>query len=295
MEVKTVAKNKRLGKGLNAIFGNDFEATLKDIESGKHSDILSNNVEINIEDIRPNPYQPRIKFDDSKLKELAVSIKNHGVFQPILVRKSIQGYEIISGERRTRASKIAGKKTIPAIVLDFNDEQMMEISLLENIQREDLTAIEEGKAYQALINNLNYTQEDLAKRIGKSREHITNTMRLLKLPLKIQKYVEEAKLSAGAARALLSLENEEEMLELADKAIKENMSVRAIEKACKEIKNPTTIKKIKKVNRELNYVKEMVEHKLNTKVEVNKNKIIINYQDTDDLNRILDILNIIEE
>ncbi|MDY6063213.1 MAG: ParB/RepB/Spo0J family partition protein [Erysipelotrichaceae bacterium] len=286
---------KRLGKGLNAIFGDNLEAALQDIEKG-NIEVSSRNTEIEIAQIRPNPYQPRISFDEDKLKELAESIKIHGVFQPILVRKSIQGYEIISGERRTRASKIAGKQTIPAIVLEFNDEQMMEISLLENIQREDLSAIEEGKAYQSLINNLNYTQEELAKRIGKSREHITNTMRLLKLPLTIQKHLEEGKLSAGAARSLLSLEHEEQMLELEKRIINEGMSVRAIEKACKELKNPSPkINNIKKVDSSLNYVRETIERKINTKTEVTKNKIIINYQNTDDLNRILEILGLIEE
>ena len=166
--------------------------------------------EIKLSEIRPNPYQPRKIFDDEKIGELAQSIKEHGVFTPVLLRKSVKGYELIAGERRVRASKKAGLKTIPAIVMEFTEEQMMEISLLENIQREDLNAIEEAQAYQRLIERLDYTQEKLAQRVGKSREHITNTLRLLKLPKSVQQLVTENKLSMGHVRPLVTIEDEGE-------------------------------------------------------------------------------------
>ena len=186
----------RLGKGLGAIFGDDLSNVIEEIQQGDES----RQSEIKLSEIRPNPYQPRKIFDDEKIGELAQSIKEHGVFTPVLLRKSVKGYELIAGERRVRASKKAGLKTIPAIVMEFTEEQMMEISLLENIQREDLNAIEEAQAYQRLIERLDYTQEKLAQRVGKSREHITNTLRLLKLPKSVQHLVTENKLSMGHVR-----------------------------------------------------------------------------------------------
>ena len=204
---------KRLKKGLDQIFG-DIDDVINDI-SGKNDQ-----TELPLEEIRPNPYQPRKTFDDDKINELAASIKEHGVFQPIIVRKSLSGYELIAGERRLRASKIAQKDTIPAIVVDFDDSQMMEISLLENIQREDLSPLEEAEAYDQLLHKLNYTQEELSKRIGKSRPYITNMLRLLKLPLGIKELVNSKKLSYGHARTLLALDDEDRMLELAKKTVK---------------------------------------------------------------------------
>ena len=179
----------RLGKGLAAIFGEDVSEVLEDIQQGKSDTNVSGRFEVAVEEVRPNPYQPRKSFDDARLQELAQSIRQHGVFTPILVKKSVGGYELIAGERRLRASKLAGLKKIPAILMEFDDQQMMEIALLENIQREDLNAIEEAKAYEKLIKKLGYTQEELASRIGKSREHVTNTLRLLKLPVSLQGYV----------------------------------------------------------------------------------------------------------
>ena len=179
----------RLGKGLNSIFGQDVSKVLEDIQNGDVKTEKQEQTKINIDQIRPNPYQPRKVFDDTALQELSQSIKQHGVFTPILVKKSIQGYDLIAGERRLRASKLAGMSDIPAIIVDLNDQEMMEIALLENIQRENLNGIEEAKAYEQLIQRLNYTQEQLANRVGKSREHITNTLRLLKLPEDVQEYV----------------------------------------------------------------------------------------------------------
>ncbi len=201
--------NARLGKGLSSIFGQDVSKVLDDIQNGDMEVERQEQSKIPVDEIRPNPYQPRKVFNDEALKELSSSIKQHGVFTPILVKKSIQGYDLIAGERRLRASKLAGLKDIPAIIVDFDDQEMMEIALLENIQREDLNVIEEAKAYEKLIQRLGYTQ--LAHRVGKSREHITNLLRLLKLPEDVQEYVVSKQLSMGHVRALLGLKTEANM------------------------------------------------------------------------------------
>lgn len=280
---------KALKKGLDEIFGN-IDSALEEIQKKESGNSLT----IKVDEIRPNPYQPRKTFDKEALKELAESIKEHGVFTPILVKKSIQGYELIAGERRLRASKLAGKKDIPAIIVDFDDKQMMEISLLENIQREDLSSIEEAKAYEQLIKRLNYTQDECAKRVGKSRTHITNTLRLLKLPLKVQEMLSSGKLSMGHARALLAIEDEEKMLELANRCTNENLTVRDIEKLAREDKQVNKPKPQKEVDPFLNDLRRSVETKLGTHVELDEKKMIISYQGTDDLNRILELLNLIE-
>ena len=197
---------RKLGKGLDQIFGDNIDSVLDDIESNARKS-AGGQSELKISEIRPNPYQPRVEFDENGLKELADSIRENGVFQPILVRKSLQGYELVAGERRLRASKLADKKTIPALIVEFDDRQMMEISLLENIQRKDLTAIEIAKAYRQLMDKLGYTQDDLAKRIGKSRANVANMLRLLSLPEEVRTLVNEGKLSYGQARTLLSLED----------------------------------------------------------------------------------------
>ena len=214
----------RLGKGLNSIFGQDVSKVLEDIQNGDVKTEKQEQTKINIDQIRPNPYQPRKVFDDTALQELSQSIKQHGVFTPILVKKSIQGYDLIAGERRLRASKLAGMSDIPAIIVDLNDQEMMEIALLENIQRENLNGIEEAKAYEQLIQRLNYTQEQLANRVGKSREHITNTLRLLKLPEDVQEYVVQKKLSMGHVRALIGLKDENMIRKIAKQAIDQGLS-----------------------------------------------------------------------
>ena len=203
-----MAGKKKLGKGLDQIFGENIDSFLDDIEKNAEKN-NSGKSELKVSEIRPNPYQPRKEFDENGLKELAQSIAENGVFQPILVRKSLSGYELVAGERRLRASKMAGKETIPAIIVDFNDTQMMEISLLENIQRKDLTPIEEASAYQQLIKKLNYTQDQLAKRLGKSRTNVANMLRLLSLPDEVKQMVAEGKLSYGQARTLLALDDED--------------------------------------------------------------------------------------
>ena len=281
-------ENKKLGKGLDAIFGENLSQILEEMQQ----DETNQRNEIKIIEIRPNPYQPRKNFDDSKIKELAQSIQEHGVFTPILVRKGIIGYELIAGERRLRACKEVNLETIPAIVLELNDEEMMEISVLENIQREDLNAIEEASAYNTLLVNLKYTQEQLAKRLGKSRTHITNMLRILRLPQEVQQMVMDEKLTMGHVRPLITLDDEHKMITLADKIIKEGLSVREVEQLLK----PTVTKAKPEVKPDifLENVKQIMENKLQTKTEVTKNKLIIHYEDVDDLNRILEVLDCLE-
>ena len=207
MKALSSKESSRLGRGLDSLFGQEnVTKILDDIENNNEG---QEQLMLPVDQIRPNPYQPRKVFDKDALQELSESIQQHGVFTPILVKKSISGYELVTGERRLRASKMAGLDTIPAILVDFDDQQMMEIALLENVQREDLNIIEEAKAYDQLIKRLNYTQEQLAHRIGKSREHITNTLRLLKLPEDVQNYVVAKQLSMGHVRALLGLKDED--------------------------------------------------------------------------------------
>ena len=291
-----MAKEKKLKRGLDEIFGSDIDSFLDDISNNSTEYKGTSKSELNISEIRPNPYQPRKEFDEAGLNELADSIRMNGVFQPILVRQSLSGYELVAGERRLRASKLAGKKTIPAIIVDFNDQQMMEISLLENIQRKDLTPIEEASAYDQLIRKLNYTQDELAKRIGKSRTNVTNMLRLLNLPDEIKKMVNEGKLSYGHARTLLSLESEEKMIALAEKTTKEGLSVRQLEDLCKkkETKKPGK-EKPEETDPFMEDVRNRLQRKYGTKVEIKNKCISIRYNDIDDLNRILEIMNVIED
>ena len=282
----------RLGKGLGAIFGEDLSNVIEEIQQGDDS----RQSEIKLSEIRSNPYQPRKIFDDGKIEELAQSIREHGVFTPILVRRSVKGYELIAGERRVRASKKAGLKTIPAIVMEFTEEQMMEISLLENIQREDLNAIEEAQAYQRLIDRLGYTQEKLAQRVGKSREHITNTMRLLRLPKSVQQLVIDNKLSMGHVRPLVTIEDEGEAYDLAMQIAEEGLSVREVEKRVKERHDKPKAKPVrKKEDPNLLYVEEIMQNRLQTRVKVDKKQIVIQYSGTEDLDRILELIHCLEE
>ena len=291
-----MAKEKKLKRGLDEIFGSDIDSFLDDISNNASEYKGTSRSELAISQIRQNPYQPRKEFDEAGLNELADSIRMNGVFQPILVRKSISGYELVAGERRLRASKLAGKKTIPAIIVDFNDQQMMEISLLENIQRKDLTPIEEAGAYDQLIRKLNYPQDELAKRIGKSRTNVTNMLRLLNLPDEIKKMVNEGKLSYGHARTLLSLDSEEKMISLAEKTIKEGMSVRQLEDLCKKKASKKPGKeKPEETDPFMEDVRNRLQRKYATKVEIKNKCISIRYNDIDDLNRILEIMNVIED
>ena len=283
---------KKLGKGLSEIFGEDIESFIDDIDNNAST---SSNKTLKVDEIRPNPYQPRKVFDKSELEELANSIKENGVFQPILVRKSLSGYELVAGERRLRASKLAGLKEIPVIIKDFNDTQMMEISLLENIQRKDLSPIEEANAYNQLIKKLNYTQEELAKRLGKSRTNITNMLRLLALPSEVQDMVNSNKLSYGQARTLLALDDKDQSIELANKTIKEGLSVRQLEQLTKKPVKKDKPSKVIKTDPFIEDVKQTLQSKYSTKVEIKDKKLIIHYSNTNDLNRILELMDAIEK
>ena len=288
-------KRRALGRGLEELFTNeqiDFSNIEEKILDSTSVDEI---VELPVEELRPNPYQPRKVFDEEKLQELANSIKEHGIFQPIIVkRSSIKGYEIIAGERRVKACKMIGLDKIPAIVRDFTDQQMMEIALLENLQRENLNAIEEATAYKNLLETMQVTQEELAKRLGKSRTHITNMLGLLNLPEEVKDMMIEEKISMSHARVLSKLENKEEIVRLANKIIDDGLNVRDIEDLSKDdnIKKSHQIKK--RATSEYDYIQNIMCEKLGTKVKITSNKINISFNNVNDLNRILEILNISE-
>ena len=252
--------------------------------------------DIPINEIRPNPYQPRKSFNEEALRELSESIKNHGVFQPIIVKKGIRGYDLIAGERRLRASKMAGLDKIPAIVKDFSDDEMMEIALLENLQRENLNAIEEATAYKNLIKTLNLTQEQLAERLGKSRSHITNMIGILSLPETTQNLISKKEISMGHARILSKLKDENQINELTDKIITEGISVRQLEDLTSNNTNFERKNKIERLPRkedtEYSYLEDSLSEKLGTRVKIKKNKVQINFTNSNDLNRILEIMNL---
>lgn len=286
-------KKKALGRGLEELFSTevlDFDT----FESNIMENATTNEIQdIPVNEIRPNPYQPRKSFNEDALRELSESIKNHGVFQPIIVKKGIRGYDLIAGERRLRASKMAGLDKIPAIVKDFSDDEMREIALLENIQRENLTAIELAWAYKGIIDNLDIRQEDLALRIGKSRSHITNTLGLLNLPEEVQKMILNGELSMGHARVLSKMEDESKITDLAKKIINEGLSVHEIEEISKdeEIKKRVPITRRER-NTDYTNVENELRDVLGTKVKVDNKKINIYFENINDLNRILEIMNI---
>lgn len=275
---------KGLGKGLDAFFN---------LEAEREEKVQ----EINIKEIRPNPYQPRKVFDPAAIKELQLSIQEHGILQPIILRKTIKGYEIVVGERRYRAAKEAGLETVPAVVRELNEQQMMELAVLENLQREDLNPIEEGIAYQTLIEKLKLTQEELAKRLGKSRPHLANHIRLLSLPPKIQQLISEGKISMGHGRALLGLRKKDKLSVLVDKILKDGMNVRQLEQLIQEMNRvvPRETKR-KKETKDL-FIKERetsLRERFGTTVFIkqskNKGKIEIEFFSKNDLERILELL-----
>ncbi len=291
-------KRQGLGRGLSSIFGTDVEQYLDDIQNNAADAPGRKEIQIGIKEIRPNPYQPRKEFDKQALEELAESIRLHGIFTPLLVRKSVSGYDLITGERRLRAASIAGLETVPAISVDFTDEEMMEISILENVQREDLNPIEEAAAYDSLVRKLGYTQEKLAERVGKSREYCANIMRLLKLPYDVQQMVISKKLTMSHVRPLLSLKNEDEIYTAAKKVMRDKMSVREVENYVHELQGTAPKAKTKTVKEKDPYLRDLedrMQKKLSTQVTVGKKAISIAYGSTEDLNRILEILGCIEE
>ena len=293
--METINNNKRraLGRGLEELFNiediNYGQLEEKIMETAKEEEVI----EIPLNELRVNPYQPRKTFNEESLNELANSIKEHGVFQPIIVKKSIKGYEIVAGERRFRASKLAGKTTIPAIIRDFTDDQMMEIAVLENLQRENLNAIEEAEAYKTLMMNLNLTQDQVAQRVGKSRSHITNMLGLLTLPEEVKNLVSENKISMGHARVLSKLEDLEKIDELVSKIIDDNISVRELEQLATKNEIYTRKNKIKTQTKSSEYedIKTRLSEFLGTKVKIKNKKLEIAYENNNDLNRILEIIN----
>lgn len=291
-------KKRALGRGLEQLFNSDnldLETIEKKIyESASTEEII----DVNLDELRPNPHQPRKVFKEDALQELSESIKTYGVFQPIIIKKSIKGYEIIAGERRVRASKLAGLSKIPAIVRNFTDEQMMEIALLENLQRENLNSIEEAEAYKKMLGSLNLTQEELAKKVGKSRSHITNILGLLRLPEDVQKMIQESKITMGHARVLSKLEDNTKVIEIANKIVNNNLTVRDVEKLVDGSEFERKIKierKKREIDKDLKYVEDLLTEKLDSKVRIKEHQILISFTNTADLNRILEIINIKED
>lgn len=286
-------KKKALGKGLEQLFNSEvldfdsFESSI--LETSKESDIK----EISIDDIRPNPYQPRKTFNKEALEELAESIKNYGVFQPIIVKPSIKGYDLVAGERRLRASKMAGLSTIPAIVKEFSDEMMREIALLENLQRENLSAIELAWAYKGIIDSMHIRQEDLASKLGKSRSHVTNMIGLLRLPDNVQNMILDNRLSMGHARVLSKIEDDSKISELAMKVVNDNLSVRDLERLSTdvEIKKKVPTQRVSHSN-DYSYLENELRDFLGTKVKISNKKMEIYFENSNDLQRILEILDV---
>lgn len=305
-----MATNKGLGRGLGSllgIFDNDEENVLinkkgevldkkPSVSDKKSEEIVKNVTEIEISLIDNNPDQPRKNFDPTAIKELATSIKEYGVIQPIILKKNGARYIIVAGERRFRASKLAGLKVIPAIVRDYTDNQVKEIALLENIQREDLNPIETARAMKELLTLYGWTQEVLADKLGKSRPVVANYVRLLSLQPEVVKMIESGKLSAGHARSLVVVEDPRVQLKLAEQAVNKKITVRDMEKAVKDITNPKAKAKSKQVmSSEMQEFLNTMQHKFKTKVSLlgneKKGRIIIDYYNGDDLDRIYDIIN----
>jgi len=286
---------KGLGKGLDLLISSEYVGTAMPEE---HSEKKADTV-VKLRLIEANSNQPRKVFDEDSLAELAESIKKYGVIQPIVVRKVDDHYEIVAGERRWRAAKIAGLKEIPVIVKEYTEQEMAEISLIENLQREDLNPIEEARAYQTLITTYNLKQEEIAECVSKSRTVITNALRLLKLGERIQTMLIEGLISTGHAKVLLSLEDKNQQFEIAEKIIDEQLSVRETEKLVRNILNPKEEKKQVELPNQSLYqaIEEKMKSRVGTMVKIkrkgdNKGKIEIDYYNADDLERIIDILGI---
>ena len=288
-------KKKALGKGLEQLFSNnviDFDNFEDTVVEENKKDVT----EINIDEIRSNPYQPRKTFDSETLNELAKSIEQYGVVQPVIVKKSIKGYELVAGERRTKAAKIAGLKKIPAIIKDFDDQEMMEIALIENIQREDLNPMDEALSISNIIKLKGYTQEEFASKFGKSRTYVTNLLGLLKLPEEVKRLVEKRAISMSHARVLSKIDDEDKVNELAKKIVTDDISVRDLERMSQDVKNESIKSVVSSSKRMGDHKFRMYENiimdNLDTKVRVGAKKIEIYFDGVDELNAILDKMNI---
>lgn len=287
-------KRTGLGKGLDSMI--PPKATSKAEKEKTRADEISNTGEtiLKINEVEPNKKQPRKFFNEEALQELSESIKQHGIVQPLVVAKKDDYYEIIAGERRWRAAKLAGLKEIPVVIKDYSPQEIMEVALIENIQREDLNPVEEARAYQNLIKEYDLKQEELAQRVSKSRSAITNSLRLLKLSDEVLDLLMEEAISSGHARALLALEDTEQQLMVAEKIVSDNLSVREIEKLVKSMNNPVKKSPKKELKNDFVYkdIEEQLKQKIGTKVKINrksedKGKIEIEYYSQDELEKIV--------
>ncbi len=292
-------KKRAMGRGLGAILSAESKSTINSATDTGAEQLVGNMVEVALEDIYPNATQPRTYFDETALQELAQSIRNLGVIQPITLRKDGDKFEIISGERRFRASKIAGLKSVPAYIRLVNDQELLEMALVENIQREDLDAIEVALTYQRLLDEIGLTQENLSQRVGKERSTITNSIRLLRLSPDIQQAIRAGEISAGHGRAIISVEDENNQQELFNKIIKEGLNVRQAEKAASEFKNPKkeAVKKEVELPNHLRKVQKSLSDVLDVAVEIKssgkgkKGKIILDFNNEEELSKILSHFN----
>lgn len=298
-------KKKGLGRGLESLFGMYDEAESYENKTitpaAKASPDKEGVMEVRVAEIRPNPNQPRKFFDEEALQELANSIKVHGVIQPLVVNKDGDGYMIIAGERRWRASQIAGLEKVPVIVKNYTEKQVKEISLIENLQREDLNPIEAARAIKQLMDEYKLTQEVVAERIGKSRSNVANTLRLLNLSPDVIKLVESGKLSAGHARSLVVIDDENLQVRLANSSASGKLSVRDLEKAVKNYTNPHKVVEVKQPQQSLE-LKELIndmQRIFATKVSAigndNKGRIYIDYYSRDDLDRLADLMELLKK
>ena len=296
-------KKRAMGRGLGAILSAESKSSINSATDTGAEKLVGNMVEVALEDIYPNATQPRTYFDETALQELAQSIKNLGVIQPITLRKDGDKFEIISGERRYRASKIAGLTSIPAYIRLVNDQELLEMALVENIQREDLDAIEVALTYQRLLDEIGLTQENLSQRVGKERRTITNSIRLLRLNPDVQNAIRSGEISAGHGRAIISIDDENLQQVLFKKIITEGLNVRQAEKAASELKNPEgksekpSEKPIKELPNHLRKVQKSLADVLDVGVEIKssgkgkKGKIILDFNNEEELSKILSHFN----
>lgn len=293
-------KMRGLGRGLESLF-NDVEIDTEELKKGEANREADENgiLYIDVNDMKPNANQPRKSFNEERIEELAQSIELHGIIQPIMVRKSEQGYEIVAGERRWRAARRAGLKQVPCIIRELDEQQNMLVAIIENMQREDLNAIEEAMALEEMIKHFGLTQEEVSKSVGKSRPYITNALRLLKLPLQVRDMVSEGVLSSGHARAIAGMKNETIQIEAAQKAVAEGWSVREMEKYAAEAANPLKGRgrvkpRQKEKKKEILNIESELKDVLGTKVTIDhglkKGKIEIEYYSKEELERLYEML-----
>ena len=290
-------RRRALGMGLEELFG----AEVLDMDSLEEKIVTSTPKEeitnIKIEEIRSNPYQPRKTFEEGALSELAESIKEHGVIQPVILKKSIKGYELVAGERRVRASKLAGFDTVPAIIREFNDQEMMEIALLENLQREDLNPIEEALALKRILDTRGISQQQLAEKLGKTRTYVTNIIGILNLPDSVKQLVIDGKIPLTHARTLSKIKDPEKVEELADKVINEGLTTIALDEIAQDKTIEKRVASGRKETEEIRtykYIQEYLGDNLSTKVRITSTKVIIDFSGLEDFNRIMEILGIEE-